>query len=110
MSLLGRDQILAATALRSEDVEIPDWAGAVRVREMTAGEHEAYARSLLGPDGTLDLTSYQAKLLTQTVCDETGALLFAPGDVVTLQALPAAALGRLWDVAARLNLIEAGSV
>lgn len=108
--LLTREQILGATALRSEVVEIPEWGGVVRVREMTAGEQEAYTALLKDEKGGLDLRDYRAKLLSCTVCDGSGALLFTPGDVAALSGLAADPLERLWKAAARLSHLVPGDL
>lgn len=108
--LLTRDQFLGGVALGHEDVEVPELGGAVRVREMTVGEQEAYTR-LIAPDGaTLDLDNFQAKLVTCTLCDESGALLLTPGDVEAVSRLSAVVVGRIWEAARRVNHIDAAAV
>ena len=110
MTLLGREQILVGVPLASADVEVPEWGGVVRVREMTAGEQQTYATLLLDEEQRLDLTNYEAKLLTCTVCDEAGALLFTPGDIGALSRLAAEPIGKLWKIAASLNHFAVGEL
>jgi hypothetical protein len=110
VSLLTRDQIFAAPPLAYEDIEIAEWGGVVRLREMTAGEQQIYAALLLDEQQRLDLTNYEAKLLTCTICDEAGALLFAPGDIGALSRLAAEPIGRLWKIAASLNHFAVGDL
>ena len=103
---LTRDQFLAGPVLAHEDVEVPELGGTVRVREMTAGEQQAYIR-LISPDGSgVDLDNFQAKLITCTLCNESGALLLAPGDVGAVAALSAAVVDRVWEAARRVNRID----
>ena len=109
MSLLGRDQILVGAPLASADVDIPEWGGTVRVREMTAGERDAFD-VLLVEDQHLDLRDYRAKLLAATACDEEGKLLFGQGDLEALTKLGAGAMDRLFEAAARLNHLTSGDM
>jgi len=110
VSLLTRDQIFAAPPLAYEDVEIAEWGGIVRLREMTAGEQQTYATLLLDGEQRLDLSNYEAKLLTCTICDEAGGLLFTPGDVGAVSGLAAEPIGRLWKIAASLNHFGVGEL
>ena len=110
MILLNRDQILAAPALRSEDVEIPEWGGVVRVREMTAGEKDAYDMLLVDDQQQLVMKNYRARLVAATACDEAGVRLFGVGDVEALGNLGASAMDRLFEVAARLNHLTSSDI
>lgn len=108
--LLNRDQILGALALKSEDVEVPELGGVVRVREMTAGEQEVYATLVQAENGGVDLRNYRAKLISCCACDASGNLLFAPGDVEALTRLAAEPIDRVWTAAARLNKLLSGDM
>ena len=109
MTLLGRDQILVGAPLASADVEVPEWGGIVRVREMTAGERDTFD-ILLVEGQHLDLRDYRAKLVPATACDEEGRLLFAPGDLDALTKLGAGAMDRLFEASARLNHLTSGDM
>jgi len=47
MSLLSKTAILAANDLKSEDIEVPEWGGAVRVRSFTGRERDAFEASMV---------------------------------------------------------------
>ena len=47
MKLLSRDEILAASDLTKELVEVPEWGGSVYVRAMTGTERDSYEESVL---------------------------------------------------------------
>jgi hypothetical protein len=110
MTLLGRDQILSGAPLAFQEVEVPEWGGAVRVREMTAGERDAFDALLLDGDQHLDLRNYRAKLVAATACDEEGKLLFGQGDVEALTGLGTGAMDRLFEAAATLNHLTSGDI
>ena len=109
MTLLDRGRILSGAPLASMDVDVPEWGGAVRVREMTAGERDTFD-ILLVEDQHLDLRDYRAKLVAATACDEEGKLLFGQGDLEALTKLGAGAMDRLFEAAARLNHLTSGDM
>ena len=51
MTLLFKTAILAAQDLQTEDVEVPEWGGAVRVRSFTGRERDAFQASMVRGDG-----------------------------------------------------------
>jgi hypothetical protein len=48
MPLLTAEQILSADDLQTKDVEIPEWGGSVRIREISAAEAEAAKEAAKG--------------------------------------------------------------
>ena len=84
MTLLSKTAILAAQDLQTEDVEVPEWGGAVRVRSFTGRERDAFEASMVRGDGRdrkVDLTNMRARLVGLTVIDETGQRLFTDEEV-----------------------------
>jgi hypothetical protein len=110
-TLLTRELILAKKNLRSEIVSVPEWGGDVRVRELTGSERDRYEAALvkMQKGGATDLTmdNARARLVALSVVDNAGARLFREADVIALGNLSAAALSRVFDVAARLSKISA---
>ena len=47
MTLLSKTAILCANDLQTEDVEVPEWGGAVRVRSFTGRERDAFEASMV---------------------------------------------------------------
>ena len=77
MSLLSKTAILTANDLQTEDVEVPEWGGAVRVRSFTGRERDAFEASMVrgeGKDRKVDLTNMVSecgrplRLLTSARC------------------------------------------
>jgi len=113
MSLLSKTAILAANDLKSEDVEVPEWGGAVRVRSFTGRERDAFEASMVrgeGRDRKVDLTNMRARLVGLTVIDETGQRLFTDEEVDLLGAKSGAALDRVFAVAQKLNGLSGSDV
>ena len=79
MTLLSKTAILCANDLQTEDVDVPEWGGAVRVRSFTGRERDAFEASMVrgeGKDRKVDLTNMRARLVGLTVIDEGGQRLF----------------------------------
>lgn len=113
MTLLTKSAILAADDLKTEDVEVPEWGGTVRVRAFSGRERDAFEASLVrgdGKDRKVDLTNMRARLVALTVVDETGQKLFTHDDVDLLGAKSGAALDRVFAVAQKLNGLSAADV
>jgi hypothetical protein len=107
-SYLTRDAILAATALKTEEVDVSDtvWGGVVLVRELRGRERDEWEASLAvqhGKQMVPDVANMRAKLVARSVVGEDGEPLFSQQDVNALGELSAAALDRVFEVAARLS-------
>ena len=113
MSLLSKTAILAAQDLQTEELEVPEWGGAVRVRSFTGRERDAFEASMVRGDGRdrkVDLTNMRARLVGLTVIDEAGQRLFTDEEVDLLGAKSGAALDRVFAVAQKLNGLSGADV
>ena len=110
---LGRDAILRASTLRTEEVRVPEWAdpesGAdvVLVQELTGRERDEFETStavIRGNKSYPDLRNLRAKLVARCVVDPaTRKPVFTSDDVAALGELSAAALDRVFEAASRLS-------
>ena len=116
MTYLSRDAILQREDIVTEDVEVPEWGGTVRVRGMSGVERDAFEASLIEqPEANgkrrrkqqaatkTNMANVRAKLCAWCIMDENGAKLFSDADVVALGAKSAAALDRIYEVASELS-------
>ena len=106
MAHLGRDAILAAKSLRTEEVKVPEWGGTVLVRELSGRERDEWEASLAvmrGKTMVPDVANIRAKLAARTIVGDDGEPVFTQQDVAALGELSAAALDRVFDVASRLS-------
>ena len=105
--LLSRDQILQADDLQTEDVEVPEWGGSVRVRGLLGSERDAFEASMVHMRGNgqreLRLANMRARLVVMSVVDENGRRMFTDADVKALGDKSAAALDRVFDAARKLS-------
>lgn len=103
---LTRDQILSAPDLQTEDVEVGEWGGVVRVRGLTGAQRDAYEASIVkqvNGKPRMDMENMRAKLVALCIVDEAGNPLFTQADVEKLGQKSGAALQRVFEVAQRLS-------
>lgn len=108
--LLSRDDILQASDLPMERVEVPEWGGYVYVRTLTGAERDEYESSMLivrgsgrGAQAQVNMANARARLCALAICDTDGSRLFSTEDVRALGQKSAAALDRIYSVAMRLS-------
>ncbi|MFO7905799.1 MAG: hypothetical protein R6U98_24285 [Pirellulaceae bacterium] len=102
MAMLTKDQILQASDLGREVVEVPEWGGDVYVSAMTAADRDAFEASLV-KDGERNMDNMRARLAAMTMVDEKGERLFTDAEASKLGKKSAAALTRVFSVAMRMN-------
>ena len=110
MSLLSRDQILSAVDIVTEDVEVPEWGGTVRVRGLTGTDRDRFEAAMVNVRGKggnrsqqVNTENFRARLVLASVVDEDGKRMFTERDVKALGEKSAAALDRVMTVALRLS-------
>lgn len=106
MKLLTRDAILQAEDLPTEDIEVEEWGGAVRVRALTGAERDAFEQSIVeqrGKSTRVNMRNIRAKLVALTVVDGDGKRLFSDKDAELLGKKSAMALNRVFEVAQKLS-------
>jgi hypothetical protein len=101
MTILNRDAILGAQDLKTEDVIVEQWGGAVRIALMSGLARDQFMSSR--DKDNLSLSDFQASILAATVVDADGALIFTPTDIVALQGKNKDVLDVLTAAALRLN-------
>lgn len=104
--LLGREAIFAVNDLQTEDVEVPEWGGTVRVKGLTGTERDSFEESCIsgkGKQASFKMSNIRAKLVAKTVVDEEGNSIFKEADVEALGRKSGSALDRVFTVAQRLS-------
>lgn len=106
MTLLTRSAILDAEDLTTEDVDVPEWGGTVRVRALSGTERDRLEASMIGKNGQASaakMANFRARIVATCMVDENGDSVFGTADVVALGAKSAAALERVSEAAQRLS-------
>ncbi len=104
--LLSKEQILAAQDLPTEDVPVPEWGGAVRIRTLSGAERDRWEESRIRGRGKDRRTNYEnitASLIALCAVDGEGKRLFGEAEVHALGRKSSKVLGRLFDACRRLN-------
>jgi hypothetical protein len=112
---LSKAEIVAVQDIRTEIVEVPEWGGAVAVREFTGAERDAFEQSMVkvGADGKrdVDMANMRARLCAVAIVDpDSGDPLFGAAEVAELTRKSGAALDRVFKAAQRINGMAADSV
>ena len=111
---LTKAQILGAVDVKIEEVFVPEWGGSVYVRNLNGRGRDAFegSRVRIKENNKVEMIheNTRAKLLSLTVCDAAGELLFTEEDVAALGEKNASALDRLFDVAQRLSALRPADV
>lgn len=114
MTILTKEQILAASDLSKETVEVPEWGGSIIIRAMSGTQRDAYETSLMEKqaDGTykVNTENMRAKLVLYCAVDDAGNALFSADDLNALAGKSAAVIERLFDAAQKLNGLNKGAV
>lgn len=107
MAMLTRDQILTVNDRKTETVAVPEWGGEVLVAVMSGEQRDAYESLITEVDASgkarHKLDNLRAKLVSCSLVDEAGNLMFSPADVQQLGKKSASALQRVYEVATRIN-------
>lgn len=103
---LSREDILGASDIQIKKVKIPEWGGHVYVKGMTAKERDDFEASIIRMNGKVrkvDMRDLRAKLVSKSICDEDGKLLFDEKDIKELGEKSASAVQRIFTVAQELS-------
>lgn len=98
--------ILAASDLVIEAIELPEWGGRAFIREMSGFERdtwEVYASKEIGKAGRVNM---RAKLATFCLCDATGHRLFEDNQAPELAKKSSAVLDRIYEKAIAVNKLS----
>lgn len=112
-SLLTRDQILSAPDITTEDVEVPEWGGTVRVRGLSASQRDAFESASVAVKGKKidpNFINIRARLVALAVVDDNGDQMFTNADIKALGEKSAAPIDRIFDVASRLSGVSEGDI
>lgn len=102
--VLSAAAIFAAADRPVKDVQVPEWGGAIRLRQWSAADMQAYEASV--PEDGDGLTGL-AKALVLAAVDEQGQALFTDADIPALVEKSAKVLVRLGKIVLDMNAIGA---
>ena len=97
--LLTKEALLSASDVETHDVDVPEWGGTIRLRLMTADDLELWQNFVM----TQPKQGMMATLLSRSIVDEAGKLMFTADEVEALGNKSAAVMQRLFKKAVELN-------
>lgn len=116
MTLLSKAEIIAAEDIAYEDVPVPEWGGAVRVRGLTGAQRSLIEATMVASKGQEVEVRIEAfrtlreRLVAASLVDENGKRLFTDHEVSALGEKSAVVLSRLMAVAQRLSGMDEKAV
>ena len=112
---LSKDDLLKADDNAPEEVDLsdlPGYHGSVLIRGMTGKERDAFEVSLMTPGRggrrEVNAVNVRAKLVARCAVDDDGNRLLTDADAAVLGDKSAAAIDRMYAVAARLSGMSEG--
>lgn len=112
---LNRVALLAASdvASQTEDVDVPEWEGTIRVRAITAGELPDFQDfvGVTGEDGEVEVDSsaFGHKLVCWCVVEENGERAFKNEEWELIKKWPGKVFQRVFNKAAEMNGYDSGN-
>lgn len=109
---LDRDQIVKSDDLKVEIVDVPEWGGKVRIRELRAWEREQFEKRIASTGGAnagqiaKTLGNLRATLVAQCLVDNENQRLFSDVDVKALNEKSSSVIIRLFGICSRLSGIS----
>lgn len=109
MAILSKEQILKASDMVIETVNIPEWGGEVCVKALSVSEKEQFDKKQMSSKGTYDrvnTSDYVYDLLTLSVVDKSGKQIFTREEIESLGEKNAKVIGLLYGIAAKLTFLS----
>lgn len=112
---LTRELILRALDLPTEDVDVPEWGGVVKIRTLTGAERDAFEASMMTEKESESrrerMINIRARLCASAIVGEDGVTaLFTQADVEELGKKSSKALNRVFEAARKLSGFTDGDV
>lgn len=101
MACLSKSDILSR-AIPRETIDVPEWGGTVAVRGLTAKERDDLGYLWTDEKGR-EKPGWRAAACCMAIVDEAGKPVFSSADFALLGDKHTAAVGRVWEVIARLS-------
>lgn len=112
--LLGKQEILDADDIITENVKVEEWGGSVVIKSLTGAQRDAFETTIYigkGDDREINTQMLRAKLAAVSIVDsETHERLFSETEITLLGQKSARALQRVFNAAQRINGMTAEDV
>ena len=99
MPVLDKAAIMAASDVKLEKINVPEWGGDVYLKTLSGTERDAFEDAY----STDRMKNFRPRFLVLTLCDKDGNRLFTDEEVATLGKKSSAVIAKLFDKAWALN-------
>ena len=96
---LSKAEILAADDLPTEDVDVPEWGGKVKIQGLTKAKQQSVRELCMDAEGYLDTTKLEIAMFLNCVSDPE----FEESDIDALKGKSAKAFDRVAKASMRLT-------
>lgn len=103
MTYLSKEDIFKSEDSKTEELDVPEWGGKVRIATMSGYARDRFEASIIGKSGGVNAINIRAKLVAACVVDEKGNLMFSDDDLMKLGKKSCKALDRIFAAAQKLN-------
>jgi len=103
--MLTKENILGANDLLIRDVDVPEWRGVVQLRSLPGTERDLFENTVQKRKvgANLELKGLKVLLLSLTIIDGEGKLMFSESDLDKLNSKSAKVINKLFEVATEMN-------
>lgn len=99
---LDRSAILAASDLKVEPIDLPEWGGSAFIRMITGAERDGLEAEITGNKGKAP-PNFSGRFASMILCDERGARLFTDADAKSLGAKSSMVLTKIVKAGIKFN-------
>jgi len=104
--VLSKAEIGAADDCVTEEVDVPEWGGTVRMRSLVLRDREAWEKKVFAAGDIMGMENIRADLCVSCMVDDDGKRLYADDEVDALLDRSALVMERLFKVALRINMMS----
>lgn len=110
MALLDKVSLLATEDVKTEEVEIPEWGGSVRIRVMNGHDRDEFDKWMYGKETNGAFCGMRVFLCYLCVIDKDGKRMFSMEDLPALEEKSGSALSTLFIAIQKLNKLTRAEV
>jgi hypothetical protein len=108
MALLSAEEIFKIDDVITEDLEVPEWNGTIRLKMLTGAERDFFEASMVksgkGGQQERNMANFRARMIGMCAVDDQGRKLFATNPAVKeLGKKSSKALSRIFDKCQEMN-------
>lgn len=104
--VLSKKAILEAKDIKTKEVDVPEWGGAVCIRVISGADRDVFEQAY----SEKKMDAFRTRFLVLTICDASGERVFTNDEVEALNKKSSKVLTRLFDEAWEFNAFTPAAV